>query len=961
MSSALLAQLAALCRAHPLEPKAVFVPSVQAAQNLGVALAARGPAWANLRLVTPVEWAEYWAGPSLQAAGWQPLSQDEEFFLVWEALALAGRPRALGSADRPSPGLARSLVLTLRILRLNGVSPEGLAALDPAAERLQTLASLHNEYGAVLEKRKRYDQAILFARALKQPRPSSMAVIGVCGELMLPELPFQFIQSCIEVNAYRLGWHTSLAEPSAQSAGARFAALPQPPFPESWQTTPPQIQTCQVTGAEAEVRCVLRMVLRNKNPFDQVELVYTAEQPYLGLIHSLAEEFDLEIDAAQGVPVYLSQPGQALLGFYRWIGSGFDPMELGELCRAGLIRALPETGPVQWLTPFLRRAQAQVENVEREHEDMLPIEKASTADAVLRAQELLKRLKGLVPEGAEVTLSALAEAGVRFLEHCAPFTREHDRRVMDSLVARLRALAIVESTDTPSRLAQRLLDRLGAHHFGAAGAREGHLLISSLESASYAGRKYLYILGMDDGAFPAKTNEDPLLGDPERLRLGLPLQRNRPMEQAWQLSRLLASAAEHLTLVTKRCELQDGRELSPAPLMQRLAEHGELKGIPLVCLDPKEAIDQGEALLAGCLEQQGAGQAQLLFPWLAKGEHACREREHSELGRFSGWLDQLTPELGINRGQLLRSPSSLEALMRCPYSYFLRYVLELVPPADREEDPNRWLDPATLGSALHTLFYRFMSTLKERGQQPCPESHAQLMEGMLQELVVELKERTPVRRESAFRADLRRLERSAGVFLKVESRNQHTEKINFELSFGLGAEGDAHFGEGVVLDLSDRVQLRLQGRIDRVDRQGEAYEIWDYKTGSSMPYEGEDLLRGGLHLQWALYAYALEQVLRHREHGGEVVSSGYFFVGAREHGRRLNACPPEPAVLGRLLGPVVDMMEVGGFFHIQKEKQCTYCDFAALCAGEERLPADLDPALPGQPEIAALLRLWADG
>ena len=119
------------------------MPSVQAAHNLGAALAARGPAWANLRLVTPVEWAEYWAGPSLQAAGWCPLSQDEEFFLVWEALALAGRARALGSADRPSPGLARSLVLTLRTLRLNGVSPEGLAALDPAAERLQTLASLY--------------------------------------------------------------------------------------------------------------------------------------------------------------------------------------------------------------------------------------------------------------------------------------------------------------------------------------------------------------------------------------------------------------------------------------------------------------------------------------------------------------------------------------------------------------------------------------------------------------------------------------------------------------------------------------------------------------------------------------------------------------------------------------------------------------------------------------------------
>lgn len=488
-------------------------------------------------------------------------------------------------------------------------------------------------------------------------------------------------------------------------------------------------------------------------------------------------------------------------------------------------------------------------------------------------------------------------------------------------------------------------------------------MLSPLEGAGYTGRKYLYIIGMDEGFFPGKASENPLLGDAERQQLGLPLQRQRPGEQVWHLSRLLASTEGQLTLVTKRCELQDGRELSPAPLIQRLAEHGILAEIPLVLVDPEKALDQGEARLAICLGVGGTEEAQRIFPWLAEGEHACLEREQSELNRFSGWLGRPTPELSINGGRQLRSASSLEALMRCPYSYFLRYVLGLEAPPDREEDPSRWLNPAQLGSALHSLFCRFMSALRDQGEHPSLEKHSQVMEEMLRELVAELKERNPVRQESAFRADLRRLERSARIFLKVESRNRHTEKVDFELSFGLGGEGDSHFGEGVVLDLSDQLQLRLQGRIDRVDRQGEAYEIWDYKTGSSIPYEGEDLLRGGIHLQWVLYAYAMEQVLRHREREGEVTSSGYFFVGAREHGRRLSAPPPKAALLARCMAPVVDLVEQGGFFHLQKEKQCTYCDFAALCAGEERLPTDLDPetALPGQPEIAALLRQWADG
>ena len=190
MSSALLVQLAALCQAHPLEPKVVFVPSVQAAQNLETALAVRGPAW-----------AEHWAGPALQAAGWRPLSADEQFLLVWEALAVAGRPRALGSADRPSPGLARNIALTLRTLRLNEVNPEVLAALDPATERLQALAALYREYVEGLERRRRYDQAMLFARALEQTRPC-LAMVGVCDELMLPGLSSRFIQSCIGVKVY---------------------------------------------------------------------------------------------------------------------------------------------------------------------------------------------------------------------------------------------------------------------------------------------------------------------------------------------------------------------------------------------------------------------------------------------------------------------------------------------------------------------------------------------------------------------------------------------------------------------------------------------------------------------------------------------------------------------------------------------------------------------------------------
>jgi ATP-dependent helicase/DNAse subunit B len=300
--------------------------------------------------------------------------------------------------------------------------------------------------------------------------------------------------------------------------------------------------------------------------------------------------------------------------------------------------------------------------------------------------------------------------------------------------------------------------------------------------------------------------------------------------------------------------------------------------------------------------------------------------------------------------------------MRCPYSFFLRYVLGLEGPPERGEDPGRWLSPAEFGSALHRLFFRFMSALRERGERPSAERHRPLLEQLLRELGVELRSRIPVRHEAALRADLRRLERAARIFLRAESRRCDAEPVDFEVSFGLGEHGGAHCRDGVVLNLSEHLQLRLQGRIDRVDRLGEGYQIWDYKTGSSTPYEGEDLLRGGVHLQWALYAYALGEILCQREPGARVLSAGYYFVSAREHGRRLSAPPPAPAEVARHLGPVVGMAEQGAFFHIQKERQCPHCDFAPLCGGEGRLAGEVDPeaAPPAQPALASLLGQWAD-
>ena len=195
----------------------------------------------------------------------------------------------------------------------------------------------------------------------------------------------------------------------------------------------------------------------------------------------------------------------------------------------------------------------------------------------------------------------------------------------------------------------------------------------------------------------------------------------------------------------------------------------------------------------------------------------------------------------------------------------------------------------------------------------------------------------------------------------MESKRRGIEPVGFEVSFGFGRSDGLNQAEPVKLRLSDRLALSLRGRIDRVDRAEDGYEIWDYKTGSMRPYDQTDLLKGGLHLQWALYAHALEHILHKQKEAGRVLRSGYFFTSDRENGRRIGDGPPTLGHLADLLEPLFDLTAQGCFFHVQKEDGCDFCDYSRLCAGEKRLARNLKDIreAPGDnPEILDKLRRW---
>jgi RecB family exonuclease len=205
------------------------------------------------------------------------------------------------------------------------------------------------------------------------------------------------------------------------------------------------------------------------------------------------------------------------------------------------------------------------------------------------------------------------------------------------------------------------------------------------------------------------------------------------------------------------------------------------------------------------------------------------------------------------------SATQLEAYGRRPFDFFLDRVLGLGDLEEADEETS----PLTYGSVAHAVLHHFFESLAP----PHPDSFEERAHHHLDEAfnaVCDAYERS----ESewlgvphawrAKRAELRdRLER----FLTWEFEKTRGFPIALELGFGRGQDHPPADLSGVDKHGSHR-RLVLGGRIDRVDRTGDATDaplrIIDYKSGSYVPAAGA--YKDGAGLQTALYMAAIQEL-----------------------------------------------------------------------------------------------------
>jgi hypothetical protein len=738
--------------------------------------------------------------------------------------------------------------------------------------------------------------------------------------------------------------------------------------------------------ARLAVRRVLAAIEDGLAP-DDLAIVSRVSAPYTLLLHEHLQVAGVPHYAPAATSLAQSVAGRALLGFLGVAERGFRRAELFRWVRSAPIRDRDGAIVPRRFDNHARRAGV-ARGLDQWHQRLDRLRADYERDGERRDRDLeeldaLRRfvddLAALATPPAEATWRSYAAWATTVIDQVLG-GRAHTRRWPDAeqasldqvraVIAELAALDPVQPRVDPDRF-RRVLEQELDRPNRAVGSFGHGVFVGRVGDLAGARHELIVVVGMAEGQFPPKGQDDALLPDAERRVLDGALDDRRPSRADEKRAFLAAlAAAPRRCLSFARVDAGGQHEAMPSRLYLRelgavLGRHvgfDELDALAALAgpdLVPVGATRSGPAVFqdtssfqAGVLAAEPAlstqeqavaalltGAALEGVPdgaTLARGREAVVARV---AGDFSVWTGDAGP-LNAPRfeGARVGSSTSFEQWATCPFRYFLGHVLN-VRPLDAYADADA-ISGLDRGSLVHEVLERFIGEHEGRAADAAWLAADQ---DRLRDIAHEVADRYEgegrTGRPLLWQLELESLVRRLETILDIDAAERaraDVEPIAVEFVFG-SVDGGA---PPVEFTLASGRVVSFRGAIDRVDRDPDdgRLVVLDYKTGKDRGYreiaEGIDITCRGRHLQLVIYAEAARQ-----HFGGDLVEAYYWFVEQKSSRLRLGA-PIDDAHRRRfldVLGVIVGGIEAGRFPANPGEpnffgfSHCGFCDFDRIC------------------------------
>ncbi len=712
---------------------------------------------------------------------------------------------------------------------------------------------------------------------------------------------------------------------------------------------------------EVEMKHILNKIKESQAKLDKHVIYYTNREPYVTQFYHLSQKADLPVTFGEGLPVLTTRPGQLIAGILQWISSNYSVNELLELVHEGLLhmeegmpsgvkmtRILRELKIGYDKKRYLTKLLEGIDILEKKRNEATDEKKAEyyqeRMNQLIVLQKWFTTLLKKMPDFKDELNYKECLQGVEFVlsKYCRTSSVADQVAKTELLEEIKKLLPYCDETLSRFKIVEKLKDVLLSINVLKSSAKPGYLHVTSYEHGVYETRDFVYIVGLDGRKFPGGVNENPLLLDTERNRLGngLNVNEHKSQEKLYHLVQLLAQQEGHISLSYCNFAVNENRVVHPAHVFLQSyrmtsgnheADFKDLAKLPSSFVTEeifseqdywaqKVVADEKVKLNEDILSKQ--------FHQLELGIKALHARNEEIFTEFDGKIEieQALFDPRVNKERSMTA-GKLETLAKCPYSYFLSEVLGVRAIEDTAFNPNKWMDAATRGNLLHSIFETFYKTLQTNKEKPLFIEHEDKILSIANDHIKFQREISPPPNERVYEREVADIYECCRIFLKEEELHcENYNPLHFEYTFGVGEI------EAAEITLPSGQSMKIAGKIDRVDETiSGKYHIVDYKTGGTYGYSTNGIFKGGRQLQHFIYALAIEQHLQLET--GTVEESVYYFPTVKGLAQRFVRKQDENVRTQglTLLENLIQLVSQGMFTMTDDESDCKFCDFKSVC------------------------------